>query len=478
MSRPSALFYSKFPKCFLSSVALLILSILSFDHQVAGQTNPQGGGDSCAKFGDSFQNSNDLVATESYRSAVRRMVEVEDFNQLDCIADSARANESRFPGGKWQLYTFYRGVSNVPGHATEEDWNQLIDHLKKWVAAKPKSITAPVALAAAYINFAWHARGDGYSNTVTESGWRLFGQRIEQAKKILEDASSLPGKCPQWYAAMQLVAKAEGWDLAKSTELFNEATALAPDYYYYYRYLAEYMLPKWGGEEGDAANFAEQSANRLGGTKGDILYFRIGEKIVCACEEPEFHRLSWSRLQKGYDAIEKEYGSSIYDLNVLALMAAKNGDSVVADAAFKRIGDNYDIDQWVTEDFFKQMKTWASEWAPAEARTRKIEAEAEANALTPDGSAYQKKTEQALASIVQECAKGASDKSRFAFVIQIGADGIPKDGVAEDITAISRCVAKNLYDASMKKEALFAKPPHADYWMKLAFDPGVSVATK
>lgn len=403
---------------------------------------------------------------------------MEDFRQLDCIADSARTNKIRFAGGKWQLFSFYRGTSDISGHATEEDWNGRIAHLQKWGSANPKSITAPVALARAYIYFAWHARGDGFSNTVTESGWKLFGQRIEQAKKILEDASSLPAKCPHWYVAMQLVARAEGWDLEKSSELLNEATAMAPDYYYYYPYYAEYILPKWGGEEGDAANFAKQSADRLGGTRGDILYFRIGERIVCACNEPEFNRFSWARLQKGYEAIEKEYGSSISDLNTLALMATKNNDSVIADDAFKRIGDNYDIDQWVTEDFFKQMKTWASEWAPVEARTRKIEAEAEANALTPEGSAYQKKAEEALASIVQGCSKEADDKSRFSFMIQIAADGIPKDGVPEDITTVSRCVAKSLYDSSMKKEAIFAKPPHADYWMKLAFNPASSVATK
>jgi hypothetical protein len=173
-------------------------------------------------------------------------------------------------------------------------------------AANPKSITAPVALAGAYINLAWHARGDGYSDSVTDSGWKQFGQRIDQAKKILDAASSLPAKCPHWYVAMPSVARAQGWGMAESTELFREAVAFAPDYYYYYYCsLAGYMLPKWEGKEGDGASFAEQSANRLGGTRGDILDFRIGEGIVCACDEPEFRRWSWARLQKRYEAIEK-----------------------------------------------------------------------------------------------------------------------------------------------------------------------------
>ena len=122
--------------------------------------------------------------------------------------------------------------------------------------------------------------------------------------------------------------------------------------------------------------------------------------MVCACDEPECKRLSWPRLQKGYEAIEKAYGPSISDLNTLALMATKNNDSVAADSAFQRISDNYDIDKWVTEDYFKQMKTWASQSAPLEARSRKIQAEAEANALSPEGPVYQNKTEATLANIV------------------------------------------------------------------------------
>lgn len=480
MSRPALFTYSasNFPKSFVSSLALFLITVLFSSFQLAAQTKSQTAPGGCTTFGEAFQGSNDLVAIQAYRSAVRRLLEHEEFKQLDCIADSSRTNQTRFPGGKWQLYSFYRGLSEVPGHATEADWNNLIGQLQKWTAANPKSITAPVALADAYINFAWHARGDGYGDTVTDSGWKQFGQRIDQAKKILDAASSLPEKCPHWYVDMQTVARAQGWDMVESTELLKQAVAFAPDYYYYYRSLASYMLPKWEGKEGDAANFAEQSADRVGGTKGDILYFRIGEGIVCACNEPEFRRFSWARLQKGYEAIEKEYGWSVSDLNVLALMATKNGDSVIADAAFKRIGDNYDIEQWVTEDFYNQMKTWASQFAPLEARSRKIEAEVEANALSPDGPAYQKNAEQALASTVQACAKAADDKSKFEFMLQVATDGIPKDGWAKHPTAIGQCVLKSIYDSSVKKEAIFAPPPHADYWMKLGFNPGDSVAAK
>jgi hypothetical protein len=277
---------------------------------------------------------------------------------------------------------------------------------------------------------------------------------------------------------MLLVARAQGWDIDKATELLKQAAAFAPDYYYNYRSLAVYILPKWEGQDGDASRFAEESANRLGGTQGDILYFQIATGIVCACDEPEFIRMSWPRLQKGYEALEKQYGASVSMLNTFALMATKNGDSVAADAAFKRIGDNFDKEDWVTQDFFNQMKTWASQFAPHEDRSRKIKQEAEANALSPTGPQYQTKVEQALAKILQECSKGADDRSQFELMLQVGGDGIAKDAWMPHPTGVGNCLLKNVYDSSVKKKALFKRPPHADYWIKLALDPGVSVATK
>ena len=467
------------PRLLRISVALSLLAIIPHTPQLAAQTRPQSAPESCAKFGSEYQDAgSDILTMQAYRSAVAGLLQLEDFKQLDCIADSIRSNKSRFPGGFWQLRSFYRGVAEIQGHATEEDWRARIERLQKWTTTNPNSITARVAFAEAYINFAWHARGNGMGDTVTDSGWKLFAQRIDQARNTLDDASSLPIRCPEWYSAMLLVARAQGWEIEKAAALQKQATVFAPDYYYNYRSLAVYMLPKWEGQDGDASRFAEESANRVGGTQGDILYFQIATGIVCACDEPEFTRMSWSRLQKGYEALEKQYGSSVAMLNLVALMATKNGDSVAADAAFKRIGDNFDIEEWVSQDFFNQMKTWASQFAPLEARSRTIKQEAAANALSPTGPQYQTKVEQALAKILQECTKGADDRSQFDVMLQVGADGIAKDAWMPHPTGVGNCVLKNVYDSNVKKEALFTPPPHADYWIKLALDPGVSLATK
>jgi len=124
--------------------------------------------------------------------------------------------------------------------------------LKSWVSEKPRSISARVALAEAYLAWASDARGSGYVDTVSESGWKLFEERSAEARRILDKAANLPTKCPEWYVAMQNVALSQNWSLADARALLNQASAFEPDYYYYYRMYANFVLPKWNGEPGDA----------------------------------------------------------------------------------------------------------------------------------------------------------------------------------------------------------------------------------
>lgn len=79
-----------------------------------------------------------------------------------------------------------------------------------------------------------------------------------------------------------------------------------------YRAFARYLMPQWNGEDGEAAKFAAEVTDRIGGDAGDILYFQVASEITCACNQPEFMRLSWARLQKGHDLLEREIRRVVY----------------------------------------------------------------------------------------------------------------------------------------------------------------------
>jgi hypothetical protein len=464
----------------ISAIAMLLLMLPHRASADAAATKTQAASRQCAFSDTEFDPGTDVHALDRYRDAIAQLLKQEKFGDLDCVADAARTGKTRFPGGAWKLRNLYIGLEEPrPGHATQEDWLQHLDLLERWTHRNPQSITAPVALAEAYASYAWDARGDGSSDTVSGSGWKLFGERIAKAKTILDEASALSSKCPDWYVAMLQVAQGQSWELPRETALFQQAVAFEPAYQYYYRFHATLLLPKWSGEEGYAARFAEQSADRVGGEAGDALYFLIAEVIVCACEDAEFSHFSWPRVQKGFAALEKKYGSSLISVNSFALMAANSSDWVAADSAFKRIGDNWDKDAWRTLAWFKQNKESAAQVAPIIIRIRASRKEALANMETREGQAYLKTVEQKLTTFEQPCLKDSNgDQTKFEMELSVGEKGNAELAQSEQRqNAFAVCVMRSLYQSFLKKETPFPPPPHASYWLLLELDPATFAAS-
>ena len=75
--------------------------------------------------------------------------------------------------------------------------------------------------------------------------------------------------------------------VTQARALFEEANKFEPEYYTYARDLAYYLLPKWSGDAGDTEKFVQEIADRIGGEKGDILYFQVAaaDYVICGCDE-------------------------------------------------------------------------------------------------------------------------------------------------------------------------------------------------
>jgi hypothetical protein len=307
----------------------------------------------------------DSQPASAFRTTVRNLLGEENFAQLEEIANAARSQKSRFPGGAWKLHTFY-GAMEDPGSRTATDaaWNAHMERLQRWVAFKPDSITPRVALAESYLQFAWKARGSGTADTVTAEGWQLFGERVQKAQDVLEQAKSLSTRDPEWYRAMQTVALAQGWDHKRAEQLLEEANAIEPGYYYFYTSYANFLLPKWNGEPGDSEAFAKTIADRIGGSDGDAIYFQVALKLNCCEARAQAPAISWDRVKRGFASLERLYGSTNYERNALAFMAVRQGDQEFARQLFVRIGDDWSERVWRRKERFDTSKAQANFAAP------------------------------------------------------------------------------------------------------------------
>jgi hypothetical protein len=309
--------------------------------------------------------SKDLGAYEKYSAQIRVYLDQEKFDEIDAIADTVRAGKTRFSGGAWKLQKLYRGLREPSNgrKASEAVWQLHIGRLTKWVERKPESITARVGLADAYTEYAWHARGTGFADTVTEEGWKLMADRVATAKTVLEEAKQLKAKCPHWYEVMQTVALGQSWEMDEYNKVFEEAVAFEPAYHYFYGDKAQYLLPRWHGEPGDWEHFADDISRRLGGKLGSIMYFEIAMDVSDCYKDRTFFtetKISWPKLKQGFADLEETHGVSIRLLNEFCRIAGQSGEKAYTKALLTRIGDNWDPETWTNKEYFEHYKAWAN----------------------------------------------------------------------------------------------------------------------
>ena len=424
--------------------------------------------------------STDVNAGKEYQSAVGDLLVKEDFATLDCLADSNRLTKARFAGGMWKLHLMYAGLAHPQQHATEEDWAAHFARLNRWVVASPKSAAPLLALAYSYDGYAWDARGGDTSDTVSDSGWKLFGERVEKAQSELNDAAKLPVRDPEWFLMQQEIALDQAWEPAQAAELEKKAARFEPAYYYYYRAHARYLLPKWHGEEGEMAQFAAASADQVGGDDGDIIYFQIAVDQICHCGDDEvaLKSLSWPRIKKGFAAQQKRSGPSLYNMNQLAFMSVTFEDAATSDKIFTLLGDRWSEDVWHTQTYYEQCKKSAAQIAPVIAGRNATADEAAANAKTEDGARYQAAIQKQMDGILKSCVQApGSDQNRFTVMFRIGQDGMLERMTLDPASPLVNCLLRPLYEQQQQaKKPPFPAPPKPSYWVKVEMDPKTVLA--
>lgn len=416
----------------------------------------------------------DIQAVKHFKETANHMLHDERFEALDCLADSLRSSKETFPGGMWKLHNLYTGLSQPLLHPTEEDWTTHMALVNKWVTVNPKSITARVTLAESYVSYAGSARGTGYADTVSESGWKLFEQRNLEAKRVLDEASELPSKCPEWYLAMQFVAQYQSWENSESRALFDRAVKFEPAYYYYYRAYSQSIQPKWGGEPGDVEKFLKAEADRVGGDAGDIVYFQAAADLVCGCQSDQELDLSWPRIQKGFAALEERSGSAPENLNIMASLASSFNDPLVADKMFDRIGDQWSEGKWGTQSRYDSTKQWAKQWAPMMARQRSTEESAAANLRTPEGQRYQATVDEKIRPWIQSCLEtsGGSDPGKYELLFRISKEGMVDDMLGSGASPAGFCLSRKIGETRQANQPAFPPPPQPAYWVRFDFSSG------
>jgi hypothetical protein len=405
----------------------------------------------------------------AFSTRVRTQLEQENFLVLDSVAAAERAGRTRFAGGGWKLYAFYSAVETpkVKPPATEAEWADTLDRLKRWAAQRPESVTAQVALGYGYLNYAWQARGQGDAASVTPEGGRLMQERLKLAETELQRAE---GKCPEWYYVMLQIGRLKGWEAEDLTAFLQRAITYEPEFYYSYQEVARGLMPKWRGKAGDVEKFVDDSANKAGGKAGDILYWQITQSIIGDRELGNIvQHLSWSRAMLGYQALVAQYGVTQVGQNQVAQMAARFGDYMVTDETMTQIGAHWDAGTWGTKDYFDKVKTWARDSAVPFRKIMDAYKAVAANVATLQGQKYDSVIAQEFSShylrAVKDCSAAASGPAPTLLILQVSKSGSVQQMLVVPETASDACLRPKL------AKAMFTAPPKPDYWVRVSLTP-------
>ncbi|MBI2263934.1 MAG: DUF4034 domain-containing protein [Armatimonadetes bacterium] len=279
------------------------------------------------------------------------------FGELEKLAEKLRSTKSKFSSGRSKLWAFYNALD-----LKDAPPESALGVFGEWLKAYPESLTARVARGDFYIDWAWAARGGGYADTVTEEGWKFYNERIELARKSLEEAEKY-GKDVYLYNRLMTVARAESSPREECEAAFRKATAMDPEFYGSYMEMAEYLLPRWHGGPGEFERFVESATDMTRSRVRESMYAVIAHAMQSTYGGNFFSEttISWSRVDKGFRDLEKRRPNSEIVLNMHAHMACIAKDRKTAKQLFLKIGEACDAEQWEGKDNFKAWKRWALE---------------------------------------------------------------------------------------------------------------------
>jgi hypothetical protein len=109
------------------------------------------------------------------------------------------------------------------------------------------------------IEAAWEARGSGFASTVSDVGWKKFGEHLTTARKLLTEAWQAHPGYPEAPTAMITVAKAGYSNEGEGTRFwFDRAASAQFDYMPAYRSYETDILPRWHGSVREMYNFGAE----------------------------------------------------------------------------------------------------------------------------------------------------------------------------------------------------------------------------
>ncbi|HEY7120003.1 MAG TPA: hypothetical protein VH475_25670 [Tepidisphaeraceae bacterium] len=224
----------------------------------------------------------------------------------------------------------------------------------------------------ALIQYAWDARGSGWASTVTPEGWKLFNERIEAARKTLEQAWRLDPTNASAAVEMLTIATAQGSTYAEMDRWYRRAIEANPASEAAINGKLFYLEPKWHGSADQMLAFGRELLKdgkwearqplQLVEVHFRLLQYERADTYYGQCaayfgKHPE----AWADVKAVYDEFLKRVPESRWHRTRYAMVAAWSGQWAEANRQFKSLGEHYA--PLYPPELYRSMRKMAAERA-------------------------------------------------------------------------------------------------------------------
>lgn len=248
------------------------------------------------------------------------------------------------------LSAFYRGIAQefnacAKSRKSDEEWAAHGASIAEWVKQFPQSNAANLAAAMHQIDIGWRARGSGYSSTVSADGRTLYQTHIADGRAQLERMQAASKNNPAWYAAMQLVALAQGWKPAEAKDLFERAAKIDPYYLDIHYTNAAFFSPQWYGDEEQMRAAINRSTELTKKKMGQTMYARLYWTQNVSASALVSGAVDWKRMKAGFEDFIRIFPES-RSRNALAMHACMVNDGKTVKGQLDKLEHGFSGEMW------------------------------------------------------------------------------------------------------------------------------------
>ncbi|QDU92485.1 SHD1 domain-containing protein [Lignipirellula cremea] len=253
--------------------------------------------------------------------AVTTLFADKQYALLDELADECLADPERFPFTESPKFDSL--IDNLDSPISMKglgplEFGQRQKQANEWLAKNPKSVAARVLVARFHVAEGWDARGSGFADTVTREGAEKFQASITAARETLAPVMESDNPPARAYSLWFTIAKAESWDGARLAPYLARFFKRYPTYHKGHALIAERLLPRWGGDEGETGRYIQSVGDQVGGEQGDIVYARLVADVHRYYSRTGFFEesgLDYDRTLRGLAALARDEFSRNFAAN-------------------------------------------------------------------------------------------------------------------------------------------------------------------